>query len=158
MRPRRSLALVLGVCLAPVLLAAPAPLPDTTQGRRIDAFLKAFSAGTPEAIRAFISENFAESALAEMPLEQRVQRLSGIAKQTGPLELSKVTEPGGSKPTFLAARRAPASGSRSPSSSRRRRLRRSAASDSSRARARTRRRPRRAKAPTPRPPPPRARA
>ena len=106
MRPLRRLALLLVLCLAPVLRGASPPLPDTPQGRRIDAFLKAFAAGTPEAIRAFIAENFAETALAEMPLDQRVQRLSGIAKQTGPLELSKLIEAAGSKPTFLARTRA----------------------------------------------------
>jgi len=68
----------------------------------MDALLNALAAGTPDAIRAFISDNFAASALAETPLDQRVQRLSGIAKQTGPLELVRVVEAGGSRPTFLA--------------------------------------------------------
>ena len=66
------------------------------------ALLKAFADGSRDAIQAFIAENFSEAALAEMPLAQRTERLSGIAARTGPLELSRVVEAGGEKPSFLA--------------------------------------------------------
>jgi D-alanyl-D-alanine carboxypeptidase len=94
MRLQRALAFLLPVCLASALAAASPKLPDTPQGRRMDALLKAFAAGTPDAVRAFISENFSDAALAEVPLDQRLQRLSGIAKDNGPLELSKVANAG----------------------------------------------------------------
>src|SRR6478672_10474217 len=105
MRPRYASAVSLLTCALATALAVRADspqLPATPQGRRIAAMLKAFESGTPEAVRAFISDNFSESALAELPLEQRVERRSGIAAQTGPLELSRVIEAGGSRPSFLA--------------------------------------------------------
>jgi len=105
MRPRYASALSLLASLLALTVAVRADspaLPDTPQGRRIAAMLKAFESGAPDAVRAFISDNFSESALVELPLEQRVQRLSGIAAQTGPLELSRVIEGGGSHPSFLA--------------------------------------------------------
>ena len=62
----------------------PAP-PNTPEGRRMAALIVAFDAGTPEAIRTFITGNFAGSAQKQVPLEQRVQRLTGVAKEVGPI-------------------------------------------------------------------------
>ena len=76
--------------------------PDTPAGRRIQALLKAFEAGSPEAIRAFIAANFSEAALKEAPLDQRTQRLSGMAKQIGPLDFQKMLTGGEDRASFLA--------------------------------------------------------
>ena len=84
MKPRYASALALFLTLATLLRAAGPEPPDTPQGARMKALLAAFAAGTPEAVRAFISANFAPSALQQMPLEQRVQRLSGIGRRQGP--------------------------------------------------------------------------
>ncbi len=107
MRLRHASALAVFLCLglAPAASATPpqgpAP-PDTPAGRRIQALLKAFEAGSPDAIRAFIAANFSEAALAEAPLDQRTQRLSGMAKQTGPLEFQKMLPGGDDRAAFLA--------------------------------------------------------
>ena len=107
MRHRYASALAVLLCLglAPAASATPgqgpAP-PDTPAGRRIQALLKAFEAGSPDAIRAFIAANFSEAALKEAPLDQRTQRLSGMAKQIGPLDFQKMLPGGDDRASFLA--------------------------------------------------------
>ncbi len=104
LRCASALAVVLCIGLAPAAFAGPegpAP-PDTPAGRRIQALLKAFEAGSPDAIRAFIAANFSEAALKEAPLDQRTERLSGMAKQIGPLEFQKMLPGGGDRAAFLA--------------------------------------------------------
>ena len=103
MRLRYASVLAAFLCLASATSAAPPDVPpDTPQGRRIQALLKAFDAGTPEAIRAFIAENFSAAALQEASLEQRTQRLSGIARQIGPLEFRKMLAGAAERASFLA--------------------------------------------------------
>jgi CubicO group peptidase (beta-lactamase class C family) len=82
--------------------AQPARPPDTPQGRRMAALIAAFGLGTPEAIRDFVSANFAASALKETPVEQRAERLSGMARETGPLEFHQVLRGEGPEIAFLA--------------------------------------------------------
>jgi CubicO group peptidase (beta-lactamase class C family) len=82
--------------------AQPADPPDTPQGRRMAALVAAFGSGTPEAIRDFVSANFAASALKEAPVEQRVERLSGMARETGPLEFHLLLRGDGWEVAFLA--------------------------------------------------------
>ena len=105
LRCASALAVLLCLGLAPAASATPgqgpAP-PDTPAGRRIQALLKAFEAGSPDAIRAFIAANFSEAALKEAPLDQRTQRLSGMAKQIGPLDFQKMLTGGDDRASFLA--------------------------------------------------------
>jgi CubicO group peptidase (beta-lactamase class C family) len=82
--------------------AAPSGPPDTPQGHRITALLAAFDAGTPDAIRAFVNQNFSASAQKQVPLEDRVHRLSGMASQIGPLEFHSLRRADGPEITFLA--------------------------------------------------------
>jgi D-alanyl-D-alanine carboxypeptidase len=91
MKPRYASALAVFLCfgLGPLSGASPGP-PDTPAGRRIQALLTAFEAGTPAAIESFISGNFAADALQETPAAQRAQRLGGMAQETGPLEFQSV--------------------------------------------------------------------
>ena len=66
------------------------------------ALLSAFEAGTPDAIRVFVQENFAASSRREVPLEERVGRLTGMAKEMGPLVFEKVLRGEGPEVSFLA--------------------------------------------------------
>jgi D-alanyl-D-alanine carboxypeptidase len=92
------------LCLFLLALAAPAPAatpPDTPQGHRMAALLAAFDTGTPEALQAFVTSNFAASAQKQVPLAERVQRLGGMAKEIGPLEFHSVLPAGGPEVVFL---------------------------------------------------------
>ena len=76
--------------------------PDTPSGHRMTALLKAFETGTPAALRAFLSENLAEVSLKEVPVERRVERLSAIVEEQGPLEFAKLIQGAGLDTSFLA--------------------------------------------------------
>jgi CubicO group peptidase (beta-lactamase class C family) len=80
---------------------APSP-PDTPQGRRIAALITAFETGTPEAIRAFVTANFAASAQKEVPLEQRVERIGGMAREVGPIAFQQMLPSQAPEIRFLA--------------------------------------------------------
>ena len=71
MKRRFASALALFLCLSTLLPAATPGPPDTPAGRRIQALLQAFAAGTPQALETFVSGNFAAGALQEMPASQR---------------------------------------------------------------------------------------
>jgi CubicO group peptidase (beta-lactamase class C family) len=105
MKHRPTFALPAALC---VLLLAPEPSafaaapPDTPQGHRIAALLAAFDAGTPDALRAFVTANFAAASQKQVPLEERVRRLSGMAAEIGPLEFHDMRRADGPEITFLA--------------------------------------------------------
>ena len=106
MRLRYASVFAVLLCLASAVSApaeepASAP-PDTPAGRRVRALLQAFDTGSPESVRAFIAANFSAAALKEAPLDQRTQRLSGIAGQIGPLEFRRLLGAGDDRITFLA--------------------------------------------------------
>src|SRR5262249_52390898 len=69
---------------------------------RVRALLAAFEVGTADALSAFVSANFAVSALQEVPLEQRVQRLGHMAQDVGPLEFDRIVRESGGEAAFLA--------------------------------------------------------
>ncbi len=106
MKHRWKSALPAALCvlaLAAAASAAPSPAPpDTPQGKRMSALLAAFETGTPDAIRAFVQANFAASSQKEIPLEQRVGRLGGMAKEVGPLEFDRVLKGEAPDVSFLA--------------------------------------------------------
>lgn len=102
---RSMSALPAALCLFLLALAAPARAaspPDTPQGRRMAALITAFDTGTPEALRSFITANFAASAQSQIPLEDRIQRLGGMAKEIGPLEFHGLLRADGPEVAFLA--------------------------------------------------------
>jgi CubicO group peptidase (beta-lactamase class C family) len=104
-RSTSALPAVLCFCLLSAARASAAPPPgppDTPQGRRIAALLAAFETGTPDALRAFVRENFSPAAQQQMPLEDRVRRLGGMASQIGPLAFEKMLRADGPEVTFLA--------------------------------------------------------
>src|ERR1700680_2004116 len=77
-------------------------LPDTPEGRHIQAFLAVLARPEPAAIREFVSTHYAPSALAQLPLEARVDRLRGIASDLGPLELVRVLAAADGHAEFVA--------------------------------------------------------
>ena len=84
---------------------APSP-PDTPQGRRIAALIAAFETGTPDAIRTFVTANFSASAPKKVSLEERVQRLSGMAKEVGPIAFQQLLPAQAPEVKFLARSKA----------------------------------------------------
>ena len=106
MKQRSKSALLAALCLLTLRAApagaAPAAPPDTPQGRRMAALLTAFNAGTPDAIRAFVTANFAARAQQQVPLEDRVRRLTGMAQDVRPLEFHSVRSGDGPEVSFLA--------------------------------------------------------
>jgi len=107
MKHRSRSALPAVLCFFALAAAASAAVPpgappETPQGRRISALIAAFETGTPDALRAFVRENFSPAAQQQMPLEDRVRRLSGMASQIGPLAFEKMLRGDGPEVTFLA--------------------------------------------------------
>ena len=106
MKHRSTSALPAALCVfvlaAAAAAASPAGPPDTPQGKRIAALIAAFEAGTPDALRAFVRENFSPAAQQQVPLEDRVRRLGGMASQIGPLEFEKMLRGDGPEVMFLA--------------------------------------------------------
>ncbi len=102
-RSKSALAAALSLFLLAGSLRADAPSPpDTPQGRRMAALVEAFEAGTPDAIRAFITANFAASAQNQVPLDQRVQRLTGMAQEVGPITFHQLLPAQAPEVRFLA--------------------------------------------------------
>jgi CubicO group peptidase (beta-lactamase class C family) len=105
MKHRPTSALPAALCLL-LLAAGPSAFaaapPDTPQGHRIGALLAAFDAGTPDALREFVTANFAASAQKQVPLEDRVRRLGGMAAEIGPLEFHSMRRADGPEVAFLA--------------------------------------------------------
>src|SRR5262245_19223319 len=105
MKPRCASALALFLGLAALLRAATPSPPDTPAGRKIQALLQAFEAGTSEAIAKFVAANFAADALQEAPASQRTERLGAMAQRTGPLEFHRVVRRTPDEVVFLARAR-----------------------------------------------------
>lgn len=82
--------------------SASAHIPETPEGRHIRAFLAIFARPEPAALRDFVSAHYAPSALAQLPLEARIERLKGITADLGPLELVRVLSAGGGHAEFVA--------------------------------------------------------
>jgi len=68
----------------------------------MSALLAAFNAATPDAIRAFVTANFSARAQQQMPLEDRVRRLTGMAQDVSPLEFHSVKDGEGPAVAFFA--------------------------------------------------------
>jgi CubicO group peptidase (beta-lactamase class C family) len=106
MKHRSKSALPAVLCFFVLAVAAaavpPSSPPDTPQGRRIAALIAAFETGTPDALRTFVKENFSPAAQQQMPLDDRVRRLGGMASQIGPLAFEKMVRGDGPDVVFLA--------------------------------------------------------
>jgi D-alanyl-D-alanine carboxypeptidase len=67
-------------------------LSDTPVGKRVQAYLEAFNAGTVKAYRSFFASNISPEALQRVPLDQRIEHMRQLRAQTGTLELRRVGE------------------------------------------------------------------
>jgi CubicO group peptidase (beta-lactamase class C family) len=93
MRPSPFTRLLLpAVGLALLGAAAGSILPDTASGRRAQAYFDAFNTGRDDAMSAFITANVAPAALAERPLEVRLQGYRRIRDSHGTLTPVRVLE------------------------------------------------------------------
>ncbi len=81
------------------------PIPDTAEGRRIGALLQALANPEPVALKAFVETNFAASALAQVPVETRVQRLAGMAARMGKIDLVRIVSAADGRAEFVAKAR-----------------------------------------------------
>ncbi len=86
----------------PETSAAAVTIPGTPEGRHIRAFLAIFEKPDPAALSEFISSHYAASALAQLPLAARVERLKGITADLGPLALRQVLSAGEGHASFVA--------------------------------------------------------
>lgn len=66
-------------------------LPQTTAGRRVEAYLKAFNAGEA-AVKEFFAANTAKDALQRTPLETRLARTRQMRERLGTLEIRKIAD------------------------------------------------------------------
>lgn len=68
--------------------------PSTLAGRTAAAYIEAFNSGDPEKIRAFETTYRAASALADRPVEQRLERYEQLRKDLGTLRVDSVQDGG----------------------------------------------------------------
>jgi CubicO group peptidase (beta-lactamase class C family) len=72
--------------------AAGSILPDTASGRRAQAYFDAFNTGQEDAMRAFYQANVSKAALAERPIEARLQSYRRMRDSHGTLTPMRVLE------------------------------------------------------------------
>ena len=106
MKARFPVLLVLLVLLIwafPALAASPGPvIPDTPEGRQISAFVAALAKPEPAALREFIQGHYAASALAQTPIEERIERFKGMAATVGEIQVERVLAAQGGRAEFVA--------------------------------------------------------
>ncbi len=66
------------------------------------AYLEVFNSGVPGAMKLFFQNRFAASALAEIPVAQRVVRFRGAKSQLGSLTLERIVSDGATQASVLA--------------------------------------------------------
>ena len=86
--------IVLLAALAAILNTGAAPRgsnpADTPATARLRAYLDAFNSGNPETLREFFMAHYAESALKETPVEQRVGRYPAAKARLQSIELKRI--------------------------------------------------------------------
>ena len=91
---RCSLSLLLFAALATPSFAqdkSPSvPLPSTSAGEHVEAYLRAFNAEGETNMRSFCESHTARSALRDAPVEQRLSRFRQMKERLGSLQLMKV--------------------------------------------------------------------
>lgn len=102
MRPR-TLLLVILFLVSAVLISAQSPaLPDTPAGKLIAEYFKAFNSGDERVWREFLNTHVAKSALATVPIEERMKRYREIRASVGSFEFRRVIESGQTSAQILA--------------------------------------------------------
>ena len=69
-----------------------ARLPDTAAGKLVADYLVAFNSDDEDALRIYLEANLSPEAVAQRPVEGRLQALRQIRADAGKLELERVTE------------------------------------------------------------------
>jgi hypothetical protein len=93
---RRIAVVAVGLALWAGTVAAQAPpkgavaLPETPAGKRMAAFLAAFNTGETAAVRKFIAENYAQSALAQRPVDVRIRFFVDFYRDTRGFDVRRV--------------------------------------------------------------------
>jgi len=72
--------------------AAKVKFPDTNAGRRAEAYFKAFNTLKDEEMQAYLEANLAPEAIAQRPIEQRVQAMQRLRTEAGMLEPQKILD------------------------------------------------------------------
>ena len=87
--------------LSPIVVAQPVAgkpaavqFPSTLAGRTAAAYIEAFNSGDREKVRAFETSYRAASALADRPVEQRLERYEQLRKDLGTLRVESVQDGG----------------------------------------------------------------
>ena len=99
------LLLLLACAFAPLdaLAASPGPvIPDTPEGRQISAFVAALAKPEPAALHEFIQGHYAASALAQTPIDERIERFKGMAATVGEIQVERVLAAQGGRAEFVA--------------------------------------------------------
>ncbi len=106
----KTIILIGSVCLAMGLsgwsdgqqTAAPFAYPETETGRRVAGYVRAFNDPSEGALRAFLTDNLTPAALAQLPVENRLDTLRRIKGDTGTLEPVRVRTAGAAAITLTA--------------------------------------------------------
>lgn len=101
----KILAMVLLWVTTATTAAPTATVPDTPEGRQITALLNALAKPDAAAVKQFVEGHFAASALAQTPVETRVERIRGMADRMGPIELVRVAAAADGHAEFVARAR-----------------------------------------------------
>ena len=100
---RHWVVIVMGCLLANLVWAAPrVDFTATPTGKRVVGYFHAFNSNDDAAIRAYISENYADSALAQRSVEDRLGTYRQLQRDMGTLELLQVLEATADRTTVLA--------------------------------------------------------
>lgn len=87
---RFSVAFLLFAMTSIAQTAKPVDLPDTPQGRIVSDYVKSFNSGDEKTMREFFANNIAASALAQRPVEARLDIYREMRGNMGAIEIRRV--------------------------------------------------------------------
>jgi CubicO group peptidase (beta-lactamase class C family) len=76
-------------------------LPETPVGKQVKRYLEVLASGDKAQLKKFVEENFAESFLKDIPLEQHLQVNAGFAEQAGGVTPRKIVSSSPTQITLL---------------------------------------------------------
>jgi len=77
-------------------------LPDTPQGKLVAAYIKAFNSGDEKVMKEFFVSNVSASALAQRPLDKRLEVYREMRGNMGALDVKRLLASGSEEVTVLA--------------------------------------------------------
>lgn len=88
----RMPSIVLSIAMSAIAQATkPVELPDSPPGRIVNAYVKAFNSGDEQAMRNFFANNVSASALAQRPIEARLEVYRQMHGNMGAIEIRRVS-------------------------------------------------------------------